>query len=324
MSDTRRDEPFRYVFGPAISRRLGRSLGVDLVPFKTCTYDCVYCQLGSTTDKTVKRDEYVPLEGVLAEVERKLAQGVKTDYITLAGSGEPTLYSRLGAFVKGVKARCTIPLAVITNGSLFWDPQVRADLAEADLVIPSLDAGTPEAFRSVNRPHDGIDFERMVEGLAAFRRESPNLMWLEILLVDELTANDDEIEHLTRHVARIRPDRVQLTTVVRPPMAGGAEPVPVEALTSYLQAFERVVDQYGGTVEVVAHYGPQEDTEGVETTPADVLDLLRRHPCSTDDIATGLGIHPNEAIKHISRLLEQEAVSAELLEGVAMYVALGR
>jgi len=171
----------KYVYGPVASRRLGRSLGVDLVPFKTCTYDCVYCQLGRTTHRTIQRGEYVPVDAVLAGLKAKLALGPKPDYISLAGSGEPTLHARIGDLIAGIKLMTRIPIAVLTNGSLLWVPEVQDALMEADLVLPSLDAGDEPMFQRVNRPHPEILFEGMVDGLAAFTARFRKLVWLEVL-----------------------------------------------------------------------------------------------------------------------------------------------
>jgi len=150
------EQPKQYIYGPVPSRRLGRSLGVDLVPFKTCTFDCVYCQLGRTTNRTMERKEWVPLEPVLTQLEAKL--DLKPDYITLAGSGEPTLYSKMSELIIRIKELTDVPVAVLTNGSLLWIPEVRDALLSADLVVPSLDAGSSELFRYVNRPHTNIEF----------------------------------------------------------------------------------------------------------------------------------------------------------------------
>ena len=139
-----------HIFGPVPSRRLGRSLGIDLVPHKTCSYDCIYCQLGRTTCKTIERKEWVPLDAVVAELETKLSP--RPDYVTLSGSGEPTLYSRLDELIDRIKHLTDIPVAVLTNGSLLWQEVVQQQLAAADLVMPSLDAGNATAFHLVNRP----------------------------------------------------------------------------------------------------------------------------------------------------------------------------
>ncbi|MCK4583355.1 radical SAM protein, partial [Candidatus Bathyarchaeota archaeon] len=158
-----------YIFGPVPSRRLGRSLGVDLVPFKTCTCDCIYCQLGRTTNKTIERKEWVPTDSVIEQFKEKLDSN--PDYITLSGSGEPTLFSQLEELISRIKDITDIPVAVLTNGSLLWLPEVRRTLKPADLVVPSLDAGSNQIFQYVNRPHHDITFSKMLEGLVKFRDE---------------------------------------------------------------------------------------------------------------------------------------------------------
>ncbi len=176
----------RHVFGPVPSRRLGRSLGVDLVPFKTCSYDCIYCQVGRTTNQTIERKEWVPMDAVLDELKVKLA--CRPDYVTLSGSGEPTLHSRLGETIEHIQAMSDVPVAVLTNGSLLWQKEVREELALADAVLPSLDAGNGLKFAFINRPHPCLTFERMVEGLIAFRDEFPGQYWLEVFLLGGYTA----------------------------------------------------------------------------------------------------------------------------------------
>jgi len=125
---------YRHLFGPVPSRRLGRSLGVDLTPFKTCTLDCIFCQLGHTTNKTLDRKEYVPVVAVEAELETWIKEGGKADYITLSGSGEPTLHTRFGEVLQFVRDQTAIPTALLSNGTLFWLPEVREAARHADIV----------------------------------------------------------------------------------------------------------------------------------------------------------------------------------------------
>lgn len=308
---------FHYVFGPVLSRRLGRSLGIDLVPFKTCTYDCIYCQLGRTTLKTVLRKEYVPLEAVLHELHQKITANTVFDYITLAGSGEPTLHSGIGRFIREARKLSEKPIAVITNGSLLWDAAVRNDLAAADVVIPSLDAASESTFSQVNRPHDAISFTRMLEGLIAFRSEFPNRIWLEILLVDGITSTESEVNALVQIVQKIKPDRVQLTTVTRPPAAGPARPVPRELL-------ERFAAMFGENTEVLAAIPKHETTPVGTASKDDVLAVVQRHPCSLDDIAGSLGIPLEEATRHVETLLHDCLLTTYVLDGVVMFVPLRR
>ena len=179
---------YRHVYGPVPSKRLGRSLGVDLAPFKRCTYDCIYCQLGRTTDKTVEPKAYATSEAICSELERKLSFGPPPDYISLAGSGEPTLNAGIGELIAKIKGMTNIPVAVLTNGSLLWRDEVRAALMAADLVLPSLDAGDEAMFQYVNRPHRDISFERMIAGLSDFVRVYPGPVWLEVFLLAGVTA----------------------------------------------------------------------------------------------------------------------------------------
>jgi wyosine [tRNA(Phe)-imidazoG37] synthetase (radical SAM superfamily) len=181
---------------------LGLSLGVDLVPFKTCTYDCIYCQLGRTTLKTAQRQEYVP---------------PVPDYVTLSGSGEPTLNEGIGQLIGEIKKLTYIPVAVLTNGSLLWQGEVQDALMEADLVLPSLDAGDEFLFRYVNRPHPEISFDQMVHGLAEFTRQFPKSVWLEVFLLAGVTGISPEVEKIAALARQIQPEQVQLNTVSRPP-----------------------------------------------------------------------------------------------------------
>jgi wyosine [tRNA(Phe)-imidazoG37] synthetase (radical SAM superfamily) len=210
-------ERCQYVYGPVPSRRLGRSLGVDLIPYKTCTYDCVYCQLGRTTTLTLRREEYVPVDAVVAEVERRLAAlDAPPDYVTLAGSGEPTLHAGLGDIVADIRRRTDVPLAVLTNGSLLSEPAVADALAGVDLVVPSLDAPAAAMWRQVNRPHPDLDWETMLEGLIGFTRRFAGRVWLEVMLLADWTAEEMEVAALAMLADRIRPERVQFNTAVRP------------------------------------------------------------------------------------------------------------
>jgi len=287
----------KYVYGPVASRRLGRSLGVDLVPFKTCTYDCVYCQLGRTTHRTTQRGEYVPVDAVLAGLKAKLALGPKPDYISLAGSGEPTLHARIGDLIAGIKLMTRIPIAVLTNGSLLWVPEVQDALMEADLVLPSLDAGDEPMFQRVNRPHPEILFEGMVDGLAAFTARFRKLVWLEVLLVEGLTGNEKEVEKIAALARRIQPGRVQLNTVSRPPAEASVRPVSAEQLSALCKFFPKAV-------EVISDAIPQNPLPAglAKVTDEEILDLLVRRPCTPQGVAAGLNLHLQEATKRLHAL----------------------
>ncbi len=306
------DKQRQYIYGPVPSRRLGRSLGVDLIPYKVCTYDCVYCQLGRTTNKTMERRGWVPTREVVAQLKDKLTS--KPDYITLAGSGEPTLHGGISHLIREIKTITDIPVAVITNGSLLWLPEVRESLAEADLVVPSLDAGSEDMFHYVNRPHSQISFDQMLRGLQEFRRLFRGRYWLEVFLLSGVTTVEGRVEALRACIEVISPDKVQVNTVVRPPAEGYAMPVSHDRLVE-------IASQLHPQAEVIVPYPHLSDTDGSNMGCGEVLDLLRRRPCSIVDIATGLRLHPHEAAKCVGRLLSEQKVRAQEHEGVLYYEA---
>jgi wyosine [tRNA(Phe)-imidazoG37] synthetase (radical SAM superfamily) len=288
---------FQYVYGPVASRRLGRSLGLDLVPFKTCSYDCIYCQLGRTTCKTIERREYLPIAPMLKELEKKLAAGPVPDYITLAGSGEPTLNARIGELITEIKKLTSIDVAVLTNGSLLWMPDVRQELSHADLVLPSLDAGDPQMFSYVNRPHPAIDFDTMIDGLIQFREKFTRPVWLEVLLLSGITGISSEVEKIAGLTRRIHPQRVQLNTVSRPPCEQFAHSLTDEQLEALATLFEVPSEVI---IESPDNASRSESASAV--SDADILALISRRPCTAQDVAAGLGLHVNQAIKRLRNL----------------------
>lgn len=291
-----------YLFGPVPSRRLGRSLGVDLIPFKSCPYDCIYCQLGRTRDKTTERRDWVPIEEVLAELETALH--LQPDYITLSGSGEPTLCAHLEQLIGGIKSMTQIPVAVLTNGALLYLPEVRRSLLQADLVAPSLDAGSAEAFQLVNRPHSDISFEKMLGGLIDFRREFSGQYWLEVLLLAGVNTDRSQIEKLAECIKRIGPDRVQVNTVTRPGAEDNARAVPQNEL-------EKIAAQLAPNAQIIADYMPLSEHRQCRLRGAEILNLLKRRPCSIEDIAEAFALSVVEAVKQVAELIAQGQVEQQ-------------
>jgi len=294
-------KPESYVYGPVPSRRLGRSLGVDLVPFKTCSYDCIYCQLGRTTAHTCERKEWFPVEDILEDVAAALDSS--PDYITLSGSGEPTLHSGLSGIISGIKALTDIPVAIITNGSLLWRPDVRRSLQGVDLVVPSLDAADETLWRRVNRPERSLDFERMVEGLVEARRELCAEYWLEVLLCAGITDTPEHVERLKGGIDRIAPGKVHLNTVVRPGAESSARPIAAERM-------HEIAAELSGLVDVVADFQAPPSEKG-RVQARQILALLERRPCTLQDVAAGLAVHPNEALKVLDALLSEGRITKE-------------
>ncbi|UCC22554.1 MAG: radical SAM protein [Planctomycetota bacterium] len=319
-------EQQKYLYGPVPSRRLGRSLGVDIMPFKVCTLDCVYCQLGKTTETTIERKDYVPVDAVLGELQEKLAGGPETDFITISGSGEPTLHSRLGELIDGIKKITEIPVAVITNGTLLYRQDVRADCAKADVVLPSLDAGDEQTFQKINRPHSELSLEKLLDGLCALREEFSGRLWLEVLLIEGFNTDKAQIDKIVNAVKRIRPDKIQLNTAVRP----AAEPDVKKVNRAKLKVIAR---QFGCKCEVVADASPRRSVSSPNGKQHDelaatteeyaeiLLSMLKRRPCSLEDICTGLGMRRNEALKYINHLQRQGVIDFEQRRGTVFFKA---
>lgn len=301
-----------HLFGPVPSRRLGRSLGVDLVPLKTCTFDCVYCQLGRTTHLTAARQAFVSPQDVLDEVRLRLAEADRPDFVTLSGSGEPTLCTELEHIIRGIKSMTDVPVAVLTNGSLLWDSAVRESLLEADLVVPSLDAGDEKLYRYINRPCAGLDFQQVVEGLVAFRQTYSKMLWLEVFLLAGVNSTAADVQRIAALAERIAPDKVQLNTVARPPAEAYAMAVGPPQL-------QKLSALFPCPTEVVANTRQAHREPAFAKTREEVLTLLRRRPCTLADIAAGLGIHRNEATKHTGELLREGEIRLHRASGENYY-----
>ena len=309
-----------YLFGPVPSRRLGLSLGVDIVPFKVCCLDCVYCQLGRTTRKTIRRRPYVPVAPVIRQLKKRLNQGVKADFITISGSGEPALNSLLGRFIDAIKKITDIPVAVLTNGTLLYRKDVRVDCAGADVVLPSLDAGDQQVFEKINRPHKNLTLEKLIAGLCQFRAEFTGQIWLEVFFVQGLNTDNAQIAKIKAAIERIRPDKVQLNTAVRPTADAGIKRVAARTL-------QAIAARLGDNCQVVADFQASRKPgklRKTENLPANkkmqlLLSMLKRRPCSLIDISAGLGINRLEALKYISHLQKQRLIRSRRKAGRIFY-----
>ncbi len=305
----------KHIFGPVNSRRLGRSLGIDLLPKKICNFDCIYCEVGATTLYTCERSEYVPTEEILVEIEQYCADPARlaqVDVVTVTASGEPTLHAGLGRIIRFLKERTGKPVAVLTNGTNLTRPDVVEELCQADIVIPSLDAALPESFRRLNRPASCVDLGEMIEGLVSFSHAFAGELWLEILVAKGINDSREDIAALLGVIARMRLTRVQLNTVARPPLEKFALPVSQERL----QEIAALIAAVPGVprVEIIAHgisVFAQGDGAGAPTAAsprqggADVLEeivqMLQRRPCTAADIDR---IFPLGGPDRIEQLLE--------------------
>ena len=303
----------RYLYGPVPSRRLGRSLGVDLVPHKICTYDCVYCQIGKTTQKTWVRKEYIPAEEVLGEVKAFLRdQGISADYLSLGGSGEPTLHSRIRSVIEGIKKMTSTPVAVITNGSLLYDEEVQQDLLRADVVLPSMDAVSPDVFSKINRPQESFSAEKVIRGLIDFRKIYQGQIWLEILFCKGLNDGRDELQKMKEAVEEIHPDLIHLNTVVRPPSEGWAGPLNQEEL-------EEIKVFFGERASVITEFDRHLTSVPQDDLREEILTILKRRPLSSTDLSRRMGIPAGELDPSIISLVNEGRIRVRLLGDSVYY-----
>lgn len=296
----------QYVFGPVPSRRLGISLGIDLIPYKTCSYDCIYCELGKTTHKTTIRKEYVLKDLILKQLEEFLSLlDFHPDYITISGSGEPTLNSKIGEVIAEIKRITSVSLAVITNSSLLFLDQVKEALLEADIVLPSLDAASSLVFKHINRPKASLDINEIIKGLIAFRKEFCGQIWLEILFCRVINDDHAEVERIREKIEDIKPDKVQLNTVVRPSSEYFAYPLNGEQITS-------IKEMLGSKAEVIADIVPSVKGTHFVDNEEKIKNLIARRPCTCDDICKALELHTNETLKYLDKLKREGRVRYKL------------
>jgi len=287
----------KHVFGPVPSRRLGHSLGLDAVPAKVCSMDCIYCELGPTTERTVCRKRWVDIDAILRDLEERMAEGPRVDTVTVSGSGEPTLNDGLAELIGGARRLADRPVAVLTNSGLMTDGAVREALLKADIVAPSLDAITQDIFERINRPDPSLDAGEIARALAAFTREFRGQMLLEIVFVRGMNDTPSEVELLAGAVRDIDPDVVHVNTVVRPPAVAGVEAVPGDELAA-------IAKRLGPRAEVIAGPSLQAQTE---TSDADgvLIEMASRRPVTLEDVASAVGISRAEAAKILGSLIDR-------------------
>jgi wyosine [tRNA(Phe)-imidazoG37] synthetase (radical SAM superfamily) len=296
-----------YVFGPVPSRRLGQSLGIDPVPLKTCNWNCIYCQLGRSIPLTNARREYFPHEDMIIEVEQALASHAQgeIDWVTFVGSGETTLHANIGWLIRQVKSLTHLPVAVITNGSLLYLPEVRLELSPADAVLPSLDAGNARLYRKINRPHPEVSFKRLIEGLAAFRADYQGRLWVEVMLVRGLNDTEAALNEIAAALKNIQPDEVHILQPTRPPAETWVQPSDEEGLSrarAILGDIARVIHPASGSF----------DLSGAESLVDAVVGIITRHPMREDELI--------ETLKHFSSGDVTSALKALKKSGKAQVV----
>ena len=293
--------PSIHIYGPVPSRRLGFSLGVDIIPFKTCSLDCLYCQLGPTPEKKSSRAPFFSPQEILPQIREAIQSGRRIDTITFSGSGEPTLNTLIRDLIAGIKSFTKIPITVLTNSTFMPDPEVRRALLQADRLVPSLDAATQDVFSQVNRPAPGLKISDIIDGLIAFRKDFSGLIWLEILLVKGINDSDKHLNSLKAAVERIRPDRIQLNTVVRPPSDRSSKPLTRERM-------EDIRSFFGEKAEIIAEMAKTDQKPIVTNLPEQILAVIRRRPVTREDLSNSLGLDRSDIQTCLDDLLSAQKI----------------
>jgi len=298
---------YKHIFGPIPSRRLGISLGLDLLPFKVCTMDCVYCEIGKTKKLTLQRDEYVGYNEIISEIDLYLSSSPEVDYITFSGVGEPTLHSRIGEIIHHLKTiYSNYKIALLTNGSLFNNPQVRKECLNVDLILPSLDAFSEESFQRINRPHPDLSNEIIIEGLIELRKELKNQIWLEVFIVPGINDNLNELSLLKQCIHKINPDRVQLNSLDRPGTEKWISPLSKERI-------QEIADQfYPLKTDIITKSKSRENIKSYKKLNEEtIISTLRRRPCTAIDLTELTGLKINELNKYLSSLLSKGIIEEQ-------------
>ena len=259
-----------FAYGPVPSRRLGFSLGVSPVPSKTCSYNCTYCQLGQTDWVQVRRESFYPKEDILSDIE-KVVNSENIDYITFVGDGEPTLCKDLGWLINQCKEKWQIPVAVITNGSLLFMRDVRQDLKNSDVVLPSLDAGNEEVYKTLNRPHGSIGFEEMLQGLVDFRKVYSGKIWLEVMLVKDVNDSDKSLMEINDAIKQVKPDRIYISVPIRPPAKPGVRPPGPGRII-------RAHEIFGTALDLTDYESGEFGLDNFPDLRTTILEICSRHP----------------------------------------------
>ncbi len=284
-----------YIYGPVPSRRLGLSLGVSPIPRKTCNYSCVYCQLGRTNHMTNTRNMFYKIEDIINEFKAILDKNIQFDVITIVGEGEPTLYLGLGDLIKEIKTLTMKPIAVITNGALLYEKQVRNELAIADIVLPTLDAYDEISFKKINRPHGSITYEKIINGINLFSNEYFGKLWLEMMFMKDINDDEVSISKYRSILNNIKYDRLYLNTPVRPPAEKNVSAVPPETMR-YIQ------NELGGiSIDLLDSLGFYSDISNHQEA---ILSIIKRHPMNQFEIRSFLKTRNceniDEAIKKLN------------------------
>lgn len=289
-------------------------MGVDIIPRKYCNFDCIYCQIGKTTHKNVTRKKFFEVEEVVKEIVDTIQFAEKVDFVTFSGSGEPTLNENLGAMIKEVKKSVNTPIAVITNSSSLGIEEVRNDLFNADVVLPSLDAASDEVFKSINRPQANLELTFIIEGIKSLKKDYKGRIWLEIMLIKGVNDTPDELQKLRFILNDLKVDKIHLNTVTRPPSEKNAGPLNRKEL-------EKIKIFFGDNCEIVSSFeknGVHKEQEGWART---LVDILKRRSLTIQDIIRITGTSSFRIHEELDAMEKKGSIKAYRLGNDIYYTA---
>lgn len=287
----------KYLYGPVPSRRLGLSLGIDLIPYKICSFNCIYCECGETTNLTKQRKEFIPVNLIIDELDNYLSTDPELDYITFSGSGEPTLYKHIGKIINFLKENYSeYDLALLTNSSLLTEKQVRKEIKRVDLIVPSLDSGIVQTFQRINRPHKDIHLNEIIDSLIEFRKKFDGKIYLEVFIIPGINNTTEEFERLNDIIEEIKPDRVQLNTLDRPGTVDWIEPASEAVL-------KKAAEIIGKRAEIIGRYSSNTKKTSIDRSVKDeIIETIKRRPCTVKDLSNMLRLHVNEINKYLREI----------------------
>ncbi len=309
-----KDSGYKYIFGPVPSRRLGMSLGVDLMPHKTCSLNCVYCECGKTTHLTIKRDEYIPVELIKKELKDFLSGNPELDFITFSGSGEPTLHAGIGEIAEFISTDYPqYRSALLTNSTLFYQEGLIEQVASIDIIIASFDCATKKNFIKINRPHPALDLKKIIDGLICLRKSFSGQLWIEVFLVPDINDNEIELKKIKKILDNIKPDKIQINTLDRPGTENWVKPVDNELLT---HANELLCG-----FEVIKDFTSEKNSSRLKKDNLkEFLSALKRRPCTDKDLSQILGINVTEVKNYLEPLIKSGKIKKKEMPRGTFYI----
>ena len=300
----------KYVFGPVPSRRLGISLGLDIIPFKTCSLNCIYCECGKTTDLTIQRKSYFDYKELISQLKEILNRGDRINYITFSGSGEPLLNKDIGKIIKEIKTLTNIKIAILTNGTLLYDENIIKEILQVDMILPSLDAADDITFRKINNPHKSLKIEKIINGLIKFRKIYKNKIWLEVFIVEGINDSGEPLKKIHDTIKEIKPDRVQLNSLDRPPAFDNVKSVDIKKLEMIKEEWIDIKN-----VEIIKRIRTRREIKSFsQNLENSILNTIRRRPLTIDDLENLTGMKRVEIYKYIDVLEREKKIFEKIVD----------